>query len=79
MILSFKQKASIVNVVCISKLNTEIIKRLRQFYFPSTETAGRYIENTMFMSFDMKFIRRDQKTRMNDEALPSHSAFSGQA
>ena len=33
----------------------------------------------MFMSFDMKFIRRDQKTRMNGEALPSHSAFSGQA
>ena len=33
----------------------------------------------MFMSFDMKFIRRDQKTRRNGEALPSHVAFSGQA
>ena len=36
------------------------------------------IENTMFMSSDMKFIRRDQKTYRNGEALPSHSEFSGQ-
>ena len=41
--------------------------------------GGAYIENTMFMSFDIKFIRRDQKTRRNGEACPSHSAFSGQA
>ena len=33
----------------------------------------------MFMSFDMKFIRGDQKGRVNGEALSSHSAFSGQA
>ena len=37
------------------------------------------IENIMFMSFDMKFIRRYQKTRGNGEALLSHSAFSSQA
>ena len=30
----------------------------------------------MFTSFDMKFIRRDQKTRRNGEALPRYSAFS---
>ena len=33
----------------------------------------------MFMSSDIKFIRRDQKTRRNDEACPSHSVFSGRA
>ena len=38
-----------------------------------------YIENTKFMYFDIKFIRRDQKTRRDGEACPSHSAFSGQA
>ena len=37
--------------------------------------SAPYIENTMLMSFEMKFIRRDQKTRRNGEALPSHSAF----
>ena len=40
---------------------------------------GMYIENTKFMYFDIKFIRRDQKTRRDGEACPSHSAFSGQA
>ena len=29
----------------------------------------------MFMSFDMKFIRRDQKTRRNGEALPKAEPF----
>ena len=33
----------------------------------------------MFVSFDVKFIRRNQKTRMNDEAMQSYSAFSVQA
>ena len=36
------------------------------------------IENTTFMSFDIKFIRRDQKTCRNGEALPRHSELSGQ-
>ena len=36
------------------------------------------IENTMSMSFDMKFIRRDQKMSKNGKDLPSHSTFSGQ-
>ena len=40
---------------------------------------GMYIENTKFMYFDIKFIRRDQKTRRNGEACTSHSAISGQA
>ena len=41
--ISFKQKtvAKVVQVY-ISKLNTEMIDRLRQVYFPSTEIAGRY-------------------------------------
>ena len=43
-LISFKQKTSVAKVVqvYISKLNTEMIDRLRQLYFPSTETAGRY-------------------------------------
>ena len=47
MLIPFKQKTSVVNVVqvYISKLNTEMIDILRQFYFPSTETAGRYRKN----------------------------------
>ena len=45
MLISFKQKISVAKVVqlYISKLNTEMIDRLRQLYFPCTETAGRYI------------------------------------
>ena len=42
MLISFKQKTSVAKVVqvYISKLNTEMIDRLRQLYFPGTETAG---------------------------------------
>ena len=32
----------------------------------------------MFMYFDMKFIRQNQKTHRNDEVLPSYYTFSGQ-
>ena len=32
----------------------------------------------MFMFFDVKFIRPDQKTRRNNEALQSHSTVSVQ-
>ena len=44
MLISFKLKTSIAKVVqvYITKLNAEMIDRLRQLYFPSTETAGRY-------------------------------------
>ena len=35
-----------------------------------------YIEYTMIVSFDIKFIRSDQKTHRNGKALPSHPAFS---
>ena len=41
--------------------------------------VNMYIENTMFMYFDIKFIKHDQKMCWNGEACPSHSAFSGQA
>ena len=44
MFISFKQKSLVAKVVkmYISKLNKKIIHRLRQLYFPSTETADRY-------------------------------------
>ena len=44
MLISFKQKTSVANVVqvYIFTLNIEMIDKLRQLYFPSTETAGRY-------------------------------------
>ena len=43
MLISFKQKTSVAKVVkiYISKLNTEMVDRLRQLYFPSTDTAGQ--------------------------------------
>ena len=46
MFISFKQKTLVAKVVKmhISKLNTEIINRLRQLYFPSNETADQYRE-----------------------------------
>ena len=42
MLISFKQKnyAAKVVQVYISKLNTEMIDRMRQLRSPSTETAG---------------------------------------
>ena len=44
MLISFKQKTYAAKVVqvFISKLNTEMIDRLRQLQGPSIETAGRY-------------------------------------
>ena len=42
-------------------------------------SGGQILKSSLFMSFDMKLIRRDQKTRRNGEALLSHSTFSGQA
>ena len=43
MLISLKQKTSALKEVkvYISKLNTEMIDRLRQLQSPSTETAGR--------------------------------------
>ena len=38
-----------------------------------------YIENTMFVSLDIKFVRRDQKQCMNDEACRASPAFSVRA
>ena len=44
MLISFRYKICAAKVVqvYISKLNTEMIGRLRQLNSPSTETAGRY-------------------------------------
>ena len=59
----------------ISQIQVQVvISQNRNFYITNV-----YRENTMFMSSDIRFIRRDQKTRRNGEACPSHSAFSGQA
>ena len=55
MLISFKQKTSVAKVVqvYISKLNTEMIDSLRQLYFPSTETAGRYRKSQAATQRDM--------------------------
>ena len=40
----------------------------------SVQLKGKYIGNTMLVSFDIKFIRRDQKQRRNGEACLASSA-----
>ena len=46
--------------------------------YAANRSLYQCIENTMFMSYDTTFIRRDQKARRNGEA-PSRFPFSGQA